>query len=130
MWMGEGAGASEVMPHAIRAVAYKWTQRRPADAVDPGFMAYTKSISAATLLEGLATDQVHIGPEAARLVFEVAASGDPVAVDILRWAGRELGELAGCVIRQLEFEKLDFDVVMVGSMFEGGALLIEPLRER
>ncbi len=129
MWMGEGAGASEVMQRAIRAVAYEWTQRSPATRLTPAFMAYTKTTSAAALLEGLATDQVHIGPEAARLVFEVAASGDPVAVDILRWAGRELGELAGCVIRQLEFERMDFDVVMIGSMFEGGALLIEPLRE-
>jgi hypothetical protein len=33
------------------------------------------------------------------------------------------------VIRQLEFENLAFDVVLTGSMFEGGAMLIEPMRE-
>ena len=32
------------------------------------------------------------------------------------------------VIRQLDFQSLEFDVVLSGSMFEGGPLLIEPLR--
>jgi hypothetical protein len=33
------------------------------------------------------------------------------------------------VIRQLEFEGLDFDVVLIGGMFDGGPLLIEPMRQ-
>ena len=37
--------------------------------------------------------------------------------------------MANAVIRQLEFENLSFDVVMTGSMFEGGELLIVPMRE-
>ena len=64
----------------------------------------------------------------APLVFEVAAQGDAVALDAIRWAGRELGELANAVIRQLEFEALEFDVVLVGGMYQGGPLLIEPMR--
>ena len=52
-----------------------------------------------------------------------------VARELIRWAGIELGEMANAVIRQLEFENLAFDVVMTGSMFEGGPLLIDPMRE-
>ena len=37
--------------------------------------------------------------------------------------------MANAVIRQLEFENFTFDIVMTGSMFEGGQLLIEPMRE-
>jgi hypothetical protein len=37
--------------------------------------------------------------------------------------------MANAVVRQLAFENLAFDVVMTGSMFEGGSLLIEPMRE-
>jgi N-acetylglucosamine kinase-like BadF-type ATPase len=66
---------------------------------------------------------------AAPLVFEVAAAGDGVALDVIRWAGRELGQLANAVIRQLHFESLAFDAVMVGSLFNGGSLLIEPMQE-
>jgi N-acetylglucosamine kinase-like BadF-type ATPase len=63
------------------------------------------------------------------LVFQVAEAGDPVARQLIQWAGSELGELAKAVIRQLNFQSLKFDVVMVGSMFEGGQLLIDPMRE-
>jgi hypothetical protein len=37
--------------------------------------------------------------------------------------------MVNAVIRQLEFENLYFDVVMTGSMFEGGEMLISPMRE-
>jgi N-acetylglucosamine kinase-like BadF-type ATPase len=59
----------------------------------------------------------------------VAAAGDPVAIEVIRWAGCELGELAKAVIRQLQFENLAFEVVLVGSLFKGGPLLIEPMQE-
>ena len=81
------------------------------------------------LLDALVTGRVSLDASDAPLVFQVAAAGDPVAIELIKWAGCELGELARCVIRQLEFEMLNFDVVLVGSMFNGGPLLIEPLRK-
>jgi N-acetylglucosamine kinase-like BadF-type ATPase len=62
-------------------------------------------------------------------VFRVAEEGDQIARDLICWAGTELGEIANAVIRQLEFENLSFDVVMTGSMFEGGNMLIEPMQK-
>jgi hypothetical protein len=47
---------------------------------------------------------------------------------VIDWAGRELGEMAVAVVRQLGFETLDFDLVMVGSLFNGGPMLIEPMQ--
>ena len=44
-----------------------------------------------------------------------------------RWAGRELADLALGVIRQLEFQTLEFDLVLIGSLFKGGSLLTEPM---
>ena len=37
-------------------------------------------------------------------------------------------DLAVGVIRQLNFENLQFDVVLIGSLFNGGALLIDAVR--
>jgi hypothetical protein len=37
--------------------------------------------------------------------------------------------MAKAVIRQLQFEELAFDVVLSGSMFDGGPLLIDPMWE-
>ena len=81
------------------------------------------------LLRGYTTHEYQVGAEAAPLVFRAASEGDAVARELIRWAGVENGEMAKAVIRQLEFETLEFDVVMAGSMFEGGPMLIEPMRE-
>ena len=81
------------------------------------------------LMRGYTTYEYEVGADAARIVFRVAEEGDQAARDLICWAGTELGEMANAVIRQLEFEKLAFDVVMTGSMFEGGPMLIEPMRE-
>ena len=56
-------------------------------------------------------------------------SSTEVAQEIVRWAGRELGDLAVGVIHQLSFENLTFEVVLAGSLFKGGHLLHESLQE-
>ena len=48
---------------------------------------------------------------------------------LVRWAGCELGEMANAVIRQLNFEELEFEVALIGSMFKSGEILITPMRE-
>ena len=64
----------------------------------------------------------------ASLVFDVASRGDAVAQDVIDWAGQELGEMVIAVARQLDFQALEFDVVMAGGMFAGGDRLIESMR--
>jgi N-acetylglucosamine kinase-like BadF-type ATPase len=127
--MGEYAGSSELALRAVQLVAYEWTRRGPATQLTPALMRYLGATDVVDLLHGLATDRLRIDAAAAPLIFEVAAQGDAVAIDLIRWAGRELGELAKAVVRQLNFEALEFDVVLLGSMFNGGSLLIDPLRE-
>ncbi len=119
----------ELAYRAVQLVAYEWTRRGPATQLTPALMRYLGATDVVDMLHGLASDRLRIDAAAAPLIFEVAAQGDAVAIDLIRWAGRELGELAKAVIRQLNFEALEFDVVLVGSMFNGGALLIDPLRE-
>ncbi len=125
--MGEYAGSIELATRAVQLVAYEWTRRGPATQLTPALMRYLGASDVVEMLHGLATGQFNIDAAAAPLIFEVAAQGDAVAIDLIHWAGRELGELAKAVIRQLGFEKLDFDVVLLGSMFNGGPLLIDPL---
>ncbi len=127
--MGEHAGSSELAIRAVQMVAYEWTQRGPATQLTPALIRYTGAKDVVELLHGLAEDRLHVGARAAPLIFEVAAQGDAVAQDVIRWAGRELGELVKAVIRQLNFESLEFDVVLLGSMFNGGASLIDPMCE-
>jgi N-acetylglucosamine kinase-like BadF-type ATPase len=125
---GEGAGASELIGRVIQVLAYEWTQRGPCTRLTPAMIAYTGAKNLIDLLDGLANDRYQLDASAAPLVFQIAESGDAVAEEVIRWAGEELGELANTVIRQLNFESLEFDVVLIGSMFDGGALLIDPMR--
>ena len=127
--MGEGAGGSELMHRCMQIVGYSWTKRLPRTALADAIIAYVGAKDLEDLMRGYTTYEYQIGAEAARIVFRVAEEGDEAARDLICWAGTELGEMANAVIRQLQFENLTFDVVMTGSMFEGGAPLIEPMRE-
>ncbi len=128
-WAGEAAGAGELVGRALQAVAHEWTRRGPATQLTAVFLRYTGTRTPEEFLEKALTGQVELDTAAAPLVFQVAAAGDQVAQELIRWAGRELGEMANAVIRQLAFETLAFDLVLVGSMFDGGPMLIEPLRQ-
>jgi N-acetylglucosamine kinase-like BadF-type ATPase len=126
---GEGAGSTELMSEVVKAVCHEWTRRGPQTELTPALIEYTGAKSLADLLEGYFEGRYDLSGSAAPLVFRVAEAGDPVAQGIIRWAGCELGEMINAVVRQLQFEKLDFDIVLVGSMFDGGGLLREPMRK-
>jgi N-acetylglucosamine kinase-like BadF-type ATPase len=127
--MGEYAGSSELAYRAVQLVAYEWTRRGPATLLTPALLRYLGETDVVEMLHGLSSGRLEIDAAAAPLIFQVAAHGDAVAIDLIRWAGRELGELAKAVIRQLDFAALEFEVVLLGSMFNGGPLLIDPLRD-
>ena len=126
---GEASGAWQVVERALQAVSRAWSLRGPGTKLSEAFLAHTGARDVADLLEGLFMQRYRLDADAAPLVFRVAAAGDQVAVDAIRWAGQELGNLAVGVIRQLGFEALSFDVILVGSLFDGGSLLVEPMRE-
>jgi N-acetylglucosamine kinase-like BadF-type ATPase len=127
--MGEGAGGTELMHRAMQLVGYAWSKRGPQTKLAEALAQHVGAKDLDDLIRGYTTYEYHVEADAAPLVFQVANAGDAVARDLIRWAGCELGEMANAVIRQLEFETLEFDVVMAGSMFEGGAILSEPMRE-
>lgn len=126
---GENGGATELVEEAIRAVSRAWSCRGPATALSAAFAGLVGASSDAELLEWLSQEQCDIGAEAAPLVFEIARAGDAVAADVVRWAGAGLGDLAAGVIRQLGLEDRKFEVVLVGSVYGGGPMLIDPMRE-
>lgn len=126
---GEFAGASELMFMVSRALAYEWTGRGPATALTRAFVEKYNARDLTDLLQNFITNEVELDAGDARVVFQVAAEGDPVANELIRWAGHELGELANTVIRQLNFEEVDFDLVQIGSMFDGSPVLTEEMKK-
>ena len=127
--MGEGAGGTELMHRCMQLVGYAWSKRGPMTKLADAFVEHVGAKDLEDLIHGYTIGVFSLGAEAAPVVFRVATQGDVVARELIYWAGCELGEMANAVIRQLEFENLAFDVVMTGSMFEGGEMLIAPMRE-
>jgi N-acetylglucosamine kinase-like BadF-type ATPase len=127
--MGENAGASELMFRCMQLVGYAWSRRGPTTKLADAFIEKVGARDLEDLIHGYTMSEYDIGPGFAPIVFRVAEEGDQVARDLLHWAGTELGEMIKGVIRQVGCRELEFDVVMTGSMFEGGPLLIEPMRE-
>ena len=125
---GEYGGASELVAEAVKRIAYAWTQRGPATRLAEAFAQLAGASSTADLLEGLYLERYHLTAAAAPTIFRLAAEGDGVAQDLIRWCGNELGSLALGVIRQLGFEDEDFDVVLAGSLYDGSPALIEAMQ--
>jgi len=124
---GEYAGGSDIVARAVQDVARAWTMRGPRTLLTDLFIAEAEAEDEVDLLEGLYLGHYTLTATAAPLVFQAAADGDAVAQAIIQWAGRELGSLAVGVIRQLGFEHIEFQVVQIGSVFNGSPLLGETM---
>jgi N-acetylglucosamine kinase-like BadF-type ATPase len=128
-WLGEASGAGELVMKALQAVARAWTWRAPPTRLAEAFVELTGTRDVEDLLEGLTIEELRVGASAAPLVFHVAAEGDPVAQELIVWAGRELASMAIGVVRQLGLESSSFEVVLAGSFFNGSPVLAETMRE-
>jgi N-acetylglucosamine kinase-like BadF-type ATPase len=128
-WSGEAAGAFDIVYRAMQAITFEWDKRGPATALTPAFIEVTGATSLDDLIEGMYIGKYGLTPYDARLVFQIASQNDPAALDVVRWAGDQLGQMACGVIRQLGFEQEVFDVVLIGSLFDGHSLMAETLGE-
>ncbi len=128
-WSGEAAGGFDIIVKAMQAVTYEWDQRGPATALTMEFIKATGAKDPDDLIEGMYTGKYTLDQMDVRTVFQVANDGDSAALDVVRWAGEQLGDMACGVIRQLHLEKENFDVVLIGSLFDGHPLMSEALGE-
>jgi len=124
---GEFGGANEIVMKAIQAVAYEWSMRGLKTSLSELFIKLAGAKDLNDLLEGIDVERYQPTPAWAPIVFEAAYLGDPVAREVIAWSAHELGESACAVIRQLGIEREDFEIVMAGSVFDGGDIYIEPL---
>ncbi len=127
-WSGEAAGGFDILARAMRAVTYEWAKRGPATALTPAFLQQTGAKDLDDLVEGVYLNRFAFDPAMILLVFEIARQGDPQALDIVRWAGSELGMMAVSVINQLDLQNETFDVVLIGSLYDGHPLMAETMR--
>lgn len=126
---GEYGGAGNLIDRALVAIAYEWTRRGPQTRLTDEFLRMTGAKDIPALLEGLEMGTYNLNSDSAPIIYQVACQGDHVAQSIIQWAGSELGHTAVAVIRQLGIQQQSFEVVLVGSVYEMGEIIIEPMRQ-
>lgn len=126
---GEYGGAGDLVEKAVEAISLEWSHRGGTTQLTPAFIKATGASDLTDLIEGLSLGRYTVTPALAPVIMRVAGQGDPVARGLLRWMGRELGDQARGVIRQLIIEDMEFEVVLVGSLYDGNPLMVEAMRE-
>jgi N-acetylglucosamine kinase-like BadF-type ATPase len=127
-WSGEFAGGYDIASRAMRAVAFEWLKRGPVTALSAAFLEHFHAKDLDDLVEGVYLQRYPFDHALIMLVFETARQGDPEALDVMRWAGEELGQIGVGVINQLELNDETFEVVLIGSLHDGHPLLADALR--
>lgn len=122
-WSGEPSGSVGLVLDAMRAVTFEWNRRGPATALSAVFMKHFGVNTLDELVEKVYLSRHHFKPQDVLMVFEVAAQGDEQALKAIARMGQGLGDMACGVIRQLEISELAFDVVMIGSLWNGHKLM-------
>lgn len=129
MFYGEHGGGVEIVRQAFEMIVKAWSCRGPETALSAAFIEALGAADVEDMLAGVARGRYDVSAAYAPLVFQVAQAGDLVAQEVLRWAARELGDLAAGVIRQLQLQQEWFEVVLAGSVHGGGTFYGETLRE-
>jgi N-acetylglucosamine kinase-like BadF-type ATPase len=128
-FFGEYGGGLELVMEGVAAISRAWSMRGPETALSQTLIEHVGATSVSDFLEGLARGRYEVRATDAPVVFETARTGDPVAQEAIRRIGRGLGDLAVGIIRQLDFETLEFEVVMAGSFYKGSPLVAQAMAE-
>jgi N-acetylglucosamine kinase-like BadF-type ATPase len=128
-WSGEPSGSVGLVLEAMRAVTFEWNKRGPATALTPVFMQHFGVSTLDELVEKVHLSRHRFQPKDVLMVFQVASQGDIQALEAIAHMGCGLGEMAWGVINQLEIKDLTFDVVMIGSLWNGHPLLAQKFGE-
>jgi len=126
---GEFGGASEMVWRAMLAVTYAWSKRGPETHLTRLFIEHARVENEFELIEALATDKIQLDPGLATNIIQLAHEGDLQAQETVKFSANELALNVNAVIRQLKFETIDFEVVMMGSVFNAGDIYIKPFQE-
>lgn len=128
---GDEGGGRGIAGEALHAVAKASDGRGPATKLSDCAAEYFRASNVENLIGAIYAPQMDNSRIAgfARLVVETALEGDKIAVEILHDAGKELGNAAVAVIRKLGLENASFPIGCVGSVFNAGSLLTDPMNK-
>jgi len=129
MRWGEGAGALELALKSAQSVIAQYTKSGPETRLTALFLKTFGSSSLAELVEGMVTGKLRVTAALAPLIIETAQQDDEAARQAVLWAAESLANLAKGAIRQLGLVGQHFEVVLSGSFFKAGEIIIAPMKK-
>jgi N-acetylglucosamine kinase-like BadF-type ATPase len=129
-YFGELGGGTAIDQLTLHAIIRAEDGRGPKTALTTVIPKATGHTSVSALLHSLTREGYEIPHTAIRpSLFETAAQGDVVAIDVVTTFGRELALLATNLIRKFELQGKESYVVASGSLFtRTGTLLFDVFR--
>jgi len=129
VYFGEIGGAGEMVWLAQIAVTHAWTKRGPKTKLTQCFIDFLEVDSEFAMIEGLATGKLELPSTLAKEIVRISKQGDPVARAIVRTSAQELALNVNAVIRQIGLQHQEFDIVLLGSVFNAGEQYLQPFRQ-
>ncbi|MBT7074816.1 MAG: hypothetical protein HN922_07890 [Anaerolineae bacterium] len=124
---GEFGGGSEIVWKGLHQVNYAWIKRIPPTSLTQIYLDAVGASDELDLMEGLSNERYHLYPSIAVKIFDAAKNDDIAALDVVSWASAELAWLAISVARQIKMQNDTVEMVLSGSIFKAGDLLIESM---
>jgi N-acetylglucosamine kinase-like BadF-type ATPase len=128
MRWGEGAGALELSLKAAQAVIAQFTMAGPETRLVHLFHKAFNTQSLSELVEGIVLGRFRVTASLAPGVIELAQQDDFCAREAVLWAADCLARLAKGAIRQLGLSGKPFELVLSGSFFKAGDILLAPFK--
>lgn len=126
---GDEGGGRGIAERALHQIAKASDGRGPKTQLSERAEEYFRVSSVENLITAIYAPTMDNSRIAgfARCVVETAQDGDGVALDIIDEAGRELGTAAAAVMKKLQLQNQRVPVGCVGSIFNAGKLLTDPM---
>jgi N-acetylglucosamine kinase-like BadF-type ATPase len=126
---GDEGGGVGIAQQALHTIAKASDGRGDPTMLSQRASEYFRASGPENLIVAIYSPQVDNSRIAgfARLVVETALDGDKIAMEILKDAGYELGLAACAVIEKLNLKDTKVPIGCVGSIFQAGKLLTDPM---
>lgn len=121
MALGEGGGAGQIVAEAMRVLAEMQHGQRPATAMLAEVLTATGHSEAESLFQAVARDGFDLPEAMAPLFFDLAATGDPAAIDVIVTVARQHATDVLGIVSRLKFTAGPISLVCAGGLHTAGS---------
>lgn len=123
MSLGEGGGAGQIVAEAMRILAEMHHGQRPRTAMLAEILTATGFSTAEEIFQAVARDGFDLSEAMAPLFFDLAATGDQAAVDVIEAVALQHARDVAGIVSQLNFRDAPISLVCAGGLHTAGSKL-------